>query len=55
MAHFVIPVNNTQINFARNDRSTVYEIKNIKFNKTMRYVANNEINDESFMVEETIF
>jgi len=41
MAHFVIPVNNTQINFARNDRpSTVDEIK---FNKTMYYVANNEL------------
>lgn len=55
MAHFVIPVNNARINFARNDRpSTVREIKCRKSSETTCYVANNEINDESFTVQKTL-
>lgn len=40
-----LPVNNAQINFTRNDMSSTDEIKCLKSNKTMCYVANNEIND----------
>lgn len=47
MTHFVMHVN-ARINFARNNRSlmiALYEVKRVKSNDTLRYVTNNKIND----------